>query len=94
MIASSRAGSFDLTFADGEVGKDRLVDETLLLIRPGGFYVCDDMKPHPLWPPAHAADAARFWNLVAAEHGFRRCYIDWSSGVVVMVKRPFEALQR
>ena len=47
--------SLDLVFADGGVGKHVLLDEMLALLRPGGIYICDDTKPHPMWPPEHAA---------------------------------------
>lgn len=78
--------SYDLIFADGGAGKQALLDETLALLRPGGIYICDDMKPHPLWPPEHAAKTPPLIKVLAARQDFRRVYIDWSSGVVVMVK--------
>jgi predicted O-methyltransferase YrrM len=78
--------SFDLVFADGGVGKHLMLDETLALLRPGGIYICDDTKPHPMWPPEHAAKIPPLMKALAARQDFRRIYIDWSSGVVVMVK--------
>lgn len=78
--------SLDLIFADGGAGKHALLDEALALLRPGGIYICDDMKPHPMWPPAHAVKIPPLMKALAARQDFRRMYIDWSSGVVVMVK--------
>jgi len=78
--------SFDLIFADGGAGKHVLLDETLALLRPAGIYICDDMKPHPMWPPEHAVKIPPLMEALAARQDFRRIYIDWSSGVVVMVK--------
>lgn len=78
--------SLDLIFADGGVGKHIMLDETLALLRPGGIYICDDMKPHPMWPPEHARKIPPLVEALGAQQGFRRIYIDWSSGVVVMVK--------
>ena len=78
--------SLDLVFADGGVGKHVLLDEMLALLRPGGIYICDDTKPHPMWPPEHAAKIPPLMEALAARQDFRRIYIDWSSGVVVMVK--------
>jgi predicted O-methyltransferase YrrM len=78
--------TFDLIFADGGAGKHALLDEALALLRPGGIYVCDDTKPHPMWPPEHAATIPPLMQALAARKDFRRVYIDWSSGVVVMVK--------
>jgi len=51
--------SLDLIFADGGVGKHIMLDETLALLRPGGIYICDDMKPHP--PTYHESDRVADW---------------------------------
>ena len=45
---------FDLIFADAIPGKYECVDEALVLVAPGGFYVIDDMLPQPNWPEDHA----------------------------------------
>ena len=86
VIRRERPNSFDLIFADGGAGKHVLLDEALALLRPGGIYICDDTKPHPLWPPEHAVKIPPLMEALAARQDFRRIYIDWSSGVVVMVK--------
>jgi predicted O-methyltransferase YrrM len=46
--------SFDLVFADAMPGKYEALEEALALVRPGGFYVIDDMLPQPNWPEGHA----------------------------------------
>jgi predicted O-methyltransferase YrrM len=86
VIQRSPANSLDLIFADGGAGKHKLLDEALALVRPGGIYVCDDTKPHPMWPPEHAAKIPLLMDALAARQDFRRLYIDWSSGAVVLVK--------
>jgi predicted O-methyltransferase YrrM len=86
VIRREPQNSFDLIFADGGAGKHVLLDETLALLRPGGIYICDDTKPHPMWPPEHAVKIPQLMEALAARQDFRRVYIDWSSGVVVMVK--------
>jgi predicted O-methyltransferase YrrM len=85
-IGRELPNSFDLLFADGGAGKHTLLDEALELLRPGGIYICDDAKPHPLWPPEHAIKIPLLMEALAAKPNFRRLYIDWSSGAVVMVK--------
>lgn len=85
-IGRQTPNSFDLIFADGGAGKHTHLDEALALLRPGGIYICDDTKPHPLWPPEHAAKIPPLMEKLAARQDFRRLYIDWSSGAVVMVK--------
>jgi predicted O-methyltransferase YrrM len=86
LIRREMPGSLDLIFADGGAGKHTLLDEALALLRPGGLYICDDTKPHPMWPPEHAAKIPPLMQELAARKNFQRLYIDWSSGVVVMVK--------
>jgi len=86
LIQREVPGSLDLIFADGQAGKRALLEETLALLRPGGLYICDDTKPHPMWPPYHAARIPLLMDKLAARTDFQRLYIDWSSGVVVMVK--------
>jgi predicted O-methyltransferase YrrM len=86
VIGREQPGSLDLIFADGGAGKHTLLEETLALLRPGGLYICDDTKPHPMWPPEHAAKIPPLMEALAARNDFQRLYIDWSSGVVVMVK--------
>jgi predicted O-methyltransferase YrrM len=85
-IGREPPNSFDLIFADGGAGKHVLLDQALALLRPGGIYICDDMKPHPMWPPEHAVKIPPLMEALAARQDFRRVYIDWSSGVVTMVK--------
>jgi hypothetical protein len=58
------------------------------LLRPGGIYICDDTKPHPLWPPEHAAKIPKLIAALGSRQDFRRVYLDYSSGVVIMVRRP------
>ena len=86
VIRREAPNSFDLIFADGGAGKHTLLGEALALLRPGGIYICDDTKPHPMWPPEHAVKISPLMEALAARQDFRRVYIDWSSGVVVMVK--------
>ena len=86
LIRREPPASIDLIFADGGAGKSALLEEALALLRPGGLYICDDIKPHPMWPPEHAARIPPLMDKLAARRDFQRLYIDWSSGVVVMVK--------
>jgi len=86
LIKREQPGSHDLIFADGGAGKHTLLEEALALLRPGGLYICDDTKPHPMWPPEHAAKIPPLMKALAARTDFQRLYIDWASGVVIMVK--------
>ena len=76
LIKREQPGSLDLIFADGGAGKHTLLEETLALLRPGGLYICDDTKPHPLWPPEHAVAHPPLMEKLAARKDFQRLYID------------------
>jgi predicted O-methyltransferase YrrM/ADP-ribose pyrophosphatase YjhB (NUDIX family) len=85
-IVRAPKASFDLIFADTWIGKNQSLDETLALLKPGGFYVVDDMLPMHGWGP----DLPRTHPLLAATlqarpdlHITRMC---WSTGLIVCVK--------
>lgn len=47
--------SFDLVFADAMPGKYEALEAGLAVVKPGGFYIIDDLLPQPNWPAGHAA---------------------------------------
>src|SRR5678815_5719352 len=53
-IQNYQGEKFDLIFADAMPGKYDLFEETIRLVKGGGFYVIDDMLPQPNWPVGHA----------------------------------------
>ena len=69
-IRREAPSSFDLIFADGGAGKHTLLNEALALLRPGGIYICDDTKPHPMWPPEHAVKIPHAHGGTGREAGF------------------------
>lgn len=80
--------TFDLIFADAMAGKYESLDEALALVRPGGFYVIDDMLPQPSWPEGHDAKAAALMDRLSRETAFQVAPLSWSSGVILLVRRP------
>jgi predicted O-methyltransferase YrrM len=44
---------FDLIFADTWAGKYTHFEEAIQALKPGGFYIIDDMLPQPNWPEGH-----------------------------------------
>ncbi len=78
---------FDLIFADTWPGKYRLLDLTLGLLRPGGFYVIDDLLPQPNWPPGHAQNVAALLDSLQRRQDLWLCPLDWSTGLALGVKR-------
>jgi predicted O-methyltransferase YrrM len=85
-IPSIKNQSFDLIFADAWAGKYRLVDETLALLKPGGFYVVDDMRPQPNWPEGHGLKAAGLIASLERRDDVVLTKLSWASGLVIAVK--------
>ena len=84
--------SFDLVFADAMPGKYESLDEALSLVKPGGFYVIDDMLPQANWPEGHDAKAAALIDRLSREPAFQIAPLSWSSGIILLVRHPQSAL--
>ena len=84
---------YDLVFADAIPGKYEALDETLAIVKVGGFYVIDDMLPQPNWPEGHAAKASALLEQLAADPRFAMVPLAWSTGVVVLVRKPRPSTQ-
>jgi predicted O-methyltransferase YrrM len=80
--------SFDLIFADAMPGKFELLDDTLLLLKPGGFYVIDDLLPQPNWPEGHGTRVDNLMYHLSADPRFAMAPIVWASGVAVLTCYP------
>jgi len=81
------SNQFDLVFADAWTGKFTQCDEVLALVRPGGFYVVDNLLPQSSWPAGHQERVA---TLVAdlERHGeFVQVALAWASGLRILVRR-------
>jgi predicted O-methyltransferase YrrM len=79
--------SFNLVFADAMPGKYEALEEALVLVKPGGFYVIDDMLPQPNWPEGHASKVPVLLDRLAKDNRFFIAPITWASGVVVAVRK-------
>jgi len=80
--------TFDLVFADAMPGKYEGLDQALAVVKPGGFYVIDDMLPQPNWPEGHAAKVPILLDRLAGNPDLEMLPMVWASGVVVAVRRP------
>lgn len=78
---------YDLIFADTWPGKYRLLDVTLGLLKPGGFYVVDDLLPQPNWPLNHGASVEQLVEELQHHSELFITQLDWSTGLLVAVKR-------
>jgi predicted O-methyltransferase YrrM len=77
---------FDVIFADAMPGKYDLFEETMALLKQGGFYIIDDMLPQPNWPEGHAARAEAFINELENRKDIVFTKLNWSTGIIIAVK--------
>lgn len=87
VIVTLPADSFDLVFADTWPGKYNHLAETLNLVKPGGFYIIDDMLPQPNWPEGHAEKVAVLIKTLEEDARFEMVKMSWASGVIILVKK-------
>ena len=80
--------SFDLVFGDAMPGKYEALDDALTVVKPGGFYIIDDMLPQPNWPEGHAEKVPVLLDRLTTDGRFVVAPMNWSSGVVVAVRQP------
>nr|WP_299068479.1 class I SAM-dependent methyltransferase [uncultured Allomuricauda sp.] len=85
-LSAYKGEKFDLIFADAWPGKYSFLDQTLALIKEGGFYVIDDMKSQPNWPKGHENNVSDLVAILESREDFTITKMDWSTGVIVAVK--------
>jgi predicted O-methyltransferase YrrM len=78
---------FDLVFADAMPGKYVALDEALAIVKPGGFYVVDDLLPQPNWPEGHAEKVPPLCRRLMGDERFCALPMNWASGVLVLVRK-------
>jgi predicted O-methyltransferase YrrM len=78
---------FDLIFADAMPGKYDLFEETIALLKPGGFYVIDDMLPQPNWPEGHAERVTDFIRMLEDRTDLTLTKLAWSTGIIIVTKK-------
>jgi predicted O-methyltransferase YrrM len=81
-------GSFDFVFADAMPGKYDNLEGALRLVRPGGYYVIDDMLPQSNWPEGHGLKVQALLLNLANRRDWTIAPMSWASGVVVAVRKP------
>ncbi len=78
---------FDLIFADTWAGKYHVLDQALALLKPGAFYMVDDMLPQPGWPPEHHEQARRLLSTLEQHPELNVCRLHWGTGLVIATRR-------
>lgn len=79
--------SFDLVFADAMPGKYEGLDDALALVRPGGFWIGDDMLPQPNWPEAHEPRVDGLIDAFRSRPGWAVTEMAWASGLILAARR-------
>ena len=79
--------SDDLIFADTPPGKFEVLNETLALLKTGGFYVIDDLHPQPGWAADHFPKVEHLIRVLESREDVSLTKFNWSVGVLVAVKR-------
>lgn len=78
---------FDWIYADALPGKFTHLDEALALLRPGGFYVIDDLLPQANWPEGHAPKVPALIRDIERREEFTTARLAWASGLMLVVRR-------
>lgn len=78
--------SFDLIFADAWPGKYSELDEILSLVKPGGFYIIDDMARQPNWPDGHEENVNRLVHYLEGRKDYMLTKMNWSTGLIIAVR--------
>jgi predicted O-methyltransferase YrrM len=87
-LARQPPASFDFVFADAMRGKYEGLDDALRVVRPGGFYIIDDMLPQSNWPEGHGSRVLALLETLSARRDFEITPMAWASGLVVAVRKP------
>ncbi|HWB25011.1 MAG TPA: class I SAM-dependent methyltransferase [Chitinophagaceae bacterium] len=85
-LAENTGNQFDLIFADAMPGKYDLFEEAFAMLKPGGFYIIDDMLPQPNWPEGHAERVSNFVAMLEERKDITLTKLNWSTGIIICVK--------
>jgi len=86
-IRENKGPRFDFIFADTWPGKYDLLEETLSLLKTGGYYVVDDMCEQPNWPSGHDLKAQALVEKLDSIENVVTTKLVWSTGLILLVKR-------
>lgn len=77
---------FDLIFADAMPGKFDVLEQTLSLVKVGGFYLIDDLLPQPNWPEGHPAKVEKLIETLKERSDFVQTTLNWSTGLMLFTR--------
>ncbi len=85
-IKTNQDKRFDLIFADAWPGKYSELNETLHLLKKGGFLILDDMVHQPNWPDGHQDNVDRLVDHLSSRKDLRLTKLNWSTGLIIITK--------
>lgn len=86
-VLQNSTQQFDYIFADTWHGKYLLLNEVLAMLKPGAFYIIDDMLPQENWPEGHAQKAIRLIEDLEQREDLILTKQCWATGIVIAVKK-------
>lgn len=86
-LLENREDKFDLIFADAWPGKFSVLDETLAMLKPGGFYLIDDLLPQPNWPEGHQENVDKLVAYLEQRQDIHMTKMNWSTGLILATKK-------
>ena len=86
-IEENKQHKFDYIFADTWHGKYLCLQEVLLMLNKGGFYIIDDMLPQPNWPDGHDEKVNNLIKYLEAREDILLTKQLWATGIIIAVKK-------
>ena len=85
-IKNNAKMKFSFIFADTWPGKYMMLEETLGMLAPGGFYIIDDMLPQPNWPEGHDKKAITLEKVLDERDDLSITKMVWATGIIIGCK--------
>jgi len=85
-LTAYKGDKFDLIFADAMPGKFENLDIALNLVKPGGFYLIDDLLPQPNWGEDHPPKVKKLLETLQQKKDFVSTTFNWSTGLILFTK--------
>lgn len=86
-VNENKTARFDLIFADTWTGKFTELETVLNMVKPGGFYVVDDLNQQPDWPTGHQDKVILLLEKLKCQKDFYTLPLDIGSGFMVLCRK-------
>ncbi|WGQ10339.1 class I SAM-dependent methyltransferase [Pedobacter gandavensis] len=86
-VLQNSGQKFDYIFADTWHVQYLLLGEVLDMLKPGAFYIIDDMLPQENWPEGHAEKATRLIETLEQREDLVLTKQCWATGIVIATKK-------